>query len=292
MVLEFDKMQGVAGCYYALNDGEPEEVAQALKDQYLPRFAGDKLPGSPTACALALADRLDTLVGIFGIGQAPTGSKDPFALRRASLSVLRILIEKELRLELRVLLEHAAGQYNNLPKADTVVQEVLAYIQDRFENMVVEQGVSVESFRATINSPGHSFNEALETYQRVHTVQAFSQTQAARDLAEAAKRTRNILAKNPCEQDQVNVSSFIQGAEKELFAAIEKVRIDTASSSTSLAERLQALAGLQLPVSTFFDEVMVIADNETTRNNRLALLKELDALFLAVVDISYLALAR
>lgn len=292
MVLEFDKMQGIAGCYYALNDGEAEEVAQAIKEQYLPKFAGDSLPDAPTACALALADRLDTLVGIFGIGQPPTGSRDPFALRRASLSVLRILIEKELKLSLVFLLETAAGQYQSLPGQATVVQEVLAYIQDRFENMVVEQGVSVESFRASINSPGHNFDQALAAYHRVHTVQNFSQTEAARDLAEAAKRTRNILAKNISEQVSVDVALFTQTAEKELAAAIEKVRHDTSSANISLAEKLEALAKLQTPVSTFFEEVMVIADDESIRNNRLALLKELNSLFLAVIDISYLALSR
>lgn len=292
MVQEFDKMQGLAGGYYARNDGEPEEVATAIQEQYLPKFSGDQLPGSLTACALALADRLDTLVGIFGIGQPPTGSKDPFALRRASLSVLRILIEKDFPLELAALVEEAAGLYENLPEADNVVDVVMAYIQDRFENMVVEQGVSVESFRATVNTPGHSFNAPLLAYQRAHIVQAFSQTEAAKDLAEAAKRTRNILAKNSCDQDGVDDSAFIQSAEKELASAIAKAGDDVSSAAMTLEAQLEALAKLQQPVSTFFDEVMVVADNETTRNNRLALLKELNQLFLGVIDISYLALSK
>jgi glycyl-tRNA synthetase beta chain len=292
MVLEFDKMQGVAGCYYALNDGEAIEVAHALKDQYLPKFSGDALPESLTACALALADRLDTLVGLFGIGQPPTGSKDPFALRRASLSILRIIIEKDFDLEILALIEAAASQYDNLPQASTVVDVVHEYIKDRFENMVVEQGVSVESFRATINTPGHSFNAPLSAHQRAHIVQIFSQTEAAKDLAEAAKRTRNILAKNPSEQDSIDASAFIHSAEKELAAAIEKAQQEIASPDINLQLKLEALAKLQQPVSTFFDEVMVVADNETTRNNRLALLKALNSLFLSVLDISYLALSR
>ena len=292
MVLEFDKMQGVAGCYYALNDGEAIEVAHALKDQYLPKFSGDALPESLTACALALADRLDTLVGLFGIGQPPTGSKDPFALRRASLSILRILIEKDFNLEILPLIEAAASQYDNLPQASTVVNVVQEYIKDRFENMVVEQGVSVESFRATINTPGHSFNAPLSAHQRAHRVQVFSQTEAAKDLAEAAKRTRNILAKNPSDQVTIEASAFIQSAEKELATAIEKAQQEIASPDINLQLKLEALAKLQQPVSTFFDEVMVIADNETTRNNRLAQLKALNSLFLSVIDISYLALSR
>lgn len=292
MVLEFDKMQGVAGCYYALNDGEANEVAQAIKDQYLPKFSGDALPESPTACAVALADRLDTLVGIFGIGQPPTGSKDPFALRRASLSILRIIIEKEFDLKLESLIEAAASQYDGLPEESSVVAVVLDYIKDRFENMVVEQGVSVESFRATINTPGHSFNAPLSAHQRAHIVQVFSQTEAAKDLAEAAKRTRNILAKNPSDQEQIDVNAFIQSAEKDLAQAIESMQQETASPQINLEHQLAALAKLQQPVSTFFDEVMVVADNETTRNNRLALLKQLNSLFLGVIDISYLALSR
>lgn len=292
MVLEFDKMQGVAGCYYALNDGEDNEVAQALKDQYLPKFSGDALPDSATACALALADRLDTLVGIFGIKQPPTGSKDPFALRRASLSVLRIIIEKDFALELQPLLEAAAAQFQNLPEADTVVSVVMDYIKDRFENMVVEQGVSVESFRATVNTPGHQFNAPLSAHRRAHIVQLFSQTEAARSLAEAAKRTRNILAKNASEQSQVDATAFVQDAEKVLAAAIEQAQQDTAATNIELQQQLDALAKLQQPVSVFFEEVMVMADDEATRNNRLALLKQLDALFLGAIDMSFLALSR
>lgn len=292
MVLEFDKMQGVAGCYYALNDGEDNEVAQAIKDQYLPKFSGDALPDSATACALALADRLDTLVGIFGIKQPPTGSKDPFALRRASLSVLRIIIEKDFTLELQPLLEAAAAQFQNLPEADTVVSVVLDYIKDRFENMVVEQGVSVESFRATVNTPGHQFNAPLSAHRRAHIVQLFSQSDAASDLAEAAKRTRNILAKNASEQSQVDATAFVQDAEKVLAAAIEQAQQDTAGANIELQQQLDALAKLQQPVSVFFEEVMVMADDEATRNNRLALLKQLNALFLGAIDMSFLALSR
>ncbi len=292
MVLEFDKMQGVAGCYYALNDGEPDEVAQAIKDQYLPKFSGDSLPENPVSCALALADRLDTLIGIFGIGQPPTGSKDPFALRRASLSVLRILIEREFSLSLKELLEAAAAQYDNLPEADTVVTVVLEYIKDRFENMIVEQGVSVQGFRATINAPGHQFDVPLSAYHRAQTVMNFSQSEAASDLAEAAKRTRNILAKNPSPQANIDTAALIQSAEKELATAIETAQEKIDCTPANFEQQLEALSRLQQPVSTFFDEVMVVADNETTRNNRLALLTKLNALFLGVIDISYLALSK
>lgn len=292
MVLEFDKMQGIAGCYYALHDGENAEIAHALKDQYLPKFSGDDLPSSLTGCSLALADRLDTLVGIFGIGQPPTGSKDPFALRRASLGVLRILIEKEFNLELVFLIESALAQYTKLPNADVVVNNLLEYFQDRFENMIVEQGVSIESFRACIHTPGYHFNSPLSIYRRAHIVQVFSQSDAARALAEAAKRTRNILAKNTGDNIAVNTSVFIQSAEKELSAAVNDARQAISSNTIELKQQLDALAKLQKPVSTFFDEVMVITENKSTRNNRLALLRELNDLFLEVIDISYLALSR
>lgn len=293
MVLEFDKMQGIAGRYYALNDGEPEEVANALRDQYLPKFAGDKLPESSTGCAVALADRLDTIVGIFGIGQAPTGSKDPFALRRATLGVLRIIVEKSLNLDLRSLIEQAQAQHQDLPASDGLVDTILNYMVERFRAWYEEDQIPVEVFMA-VSAKGLS--QPLDIDQRVKAVHNFSQLPEAQALAAANKRVSNILAKVDDQSAIGNVDPGLltDAAEKTLAQLVQDKAEQVAPlfAQRQYREALANLAELREAVDVFFEEVMVMADDEALKNNRLALLKQLRGLFLEVADISLLVPAK
>jgi glycyl-tRNA synthetase beta chain len=289
MVLEFDKMQGIAGYYYALNDGEDPEVAVAIRDQYLPRFAGDQLPEDSSACSLALGDRLDTLVGIFGIGQPPSGSKDPFALRRASLSVLRILVEKRLPLDLRVLLEQARANHGDLPAGQTVVQQVLDYMIERFRAWYEEANIPVQIFQAV---SAKNVTVPLDFDERVKAVHRFSQLPEAQALAAANKRVSNIIAKQDGDvPTKVDEALLQESAEKELWEAVKQKQkeVEPLFQEQKYTRGLESLASLREKVDTFFDHVMVMTDDEALRNNRLALLSQLRALFLQVADISLLS---
>ena len=293
MVLEFSDMQGIAGSYYARHDGEDAEVADAIAQQYWPKFAGDRLPESGTACALGLADRLDTLVGIFGIGQPPTGSKDPFALRRASLAVLRIIIEKELDLDLADCLALAADQYPQGVLAQGTTEQVLEYMIERFRAWYEEENIPVEVFRAV---SARQLSRPLDIQQRVLAVHAFSQLPEAAALAAANKRVSNILGKLDDNHEFGNVSTNLleEPAEKALqekLGALSEVASDHLARG-EYREALASLAGLREPVDQFFDGVMVNADDESLRNNRLNLLKALRDQFLEVADISQLVVAR
>jgi glycyl-tRNA synthetase beta chain len=291
MVGEFDEMQGIAGSYYARHAGKPDEVAAALQEHYLPRFAGDELPHTKTGIAVALADRLDTLVGIFGIGQLPTGSKDPFALRRASLGVLRIIVERGLDLDLRTLLETASRAYEfEIKDVDGTVDTVLNYMIERFRAWYEEENISAEVFLAV---SAKNLSRPLDINQRVQAVHRFSQLAEASALASANKRVSNILAKQgagatlPALRDDL----LSEPAEQELarqVAAQQKIVLPL-FAARKYREGLEQLAGLRTAVDAFFDSVMVMTDDEAVRNNRLALLSELRNLFLEVADISLLA---
>ncbi len=293
MVQEFAKMQGIAGSYYATNDGEDPEVAGAIVEQYLPKFAGDTLPDSATGIALALADRLDTLVGIFGIGQPPTGSKDPFALRRASLAVLRILVEKALDLDLRECLEQAISAYPAGILADDTGEQVLTYMLDRFRAWYEDQQIPVEVFRA-VSARGVS--RPLDIEQRVHAVNAFAQLPQAQALAAANKRVSNILGKLEAGHTfgTIDPGGLEEDAEQALAAELDQQRVATAKLMAANAYRdtLASLAALQQPVDRFFDDVMVMAEDPALRANRLNMLKALQDLFLQVADISQLVVTR
>lgn len=291
MVLEFDKMQGIAGKYYANAQGEDAEVAEALAEHYLPKFATDKLPETQTGLAVALADRLDTLVGIFGIGQQPTGSKDPFALRRASVAVLRLLIEKELPLDLAQLLQLAADQYPDLPKADGLVERVLTYMLDRLRAWYEDLSISAEVF---LSVAAKSLSTPLDIDHRIYAVAAFTQLEEAQALAAANKRVSNILAKEQVETTEINPTLLSESAEQQLaeaLAAISK-KVQPLLDNSDYQPALQALAALRDPVDAFFDQVMVMTDDLAVRQNRLALLSQLRALFLHVADISLLVPAK
>ena len=297
MVGEFDDLQGTMGRDYAINDGEPAEVAEALFEQYLPRFAGDLVPSTATGATLALADRLDSLVGIFSIGQQPSGSRDPFALRRASLGVLRIIIERDIDLDLTQAISSAAFQFADLSGAklsgDELCEQVLTYILERFRSWYREEGIGSAVF-AAVSALGLS--NPLDINARVQAVQHFSQLPEAVALAAANKRVSNILAKQLGDSIPAAIDTNLlqEDAEQHLAAEIERL----ASTVAPLFGRrdysgvLTQLAKLREPVDRFFDEVMVMAEDAQVRNNRLALLHSLRQLFINVADISQLAPAK
>ncbi|WP_331351844.1 glycine--tRNA ligase subunit beta [Cellvibrio sp. UBA7671] len=292
MVGEFDDMQGIAGYYYAVNDGENAEVAAAMNEQYMPRFAGDQLPATTTGAIIALADRLDTITGIFGIGQQPTGSKDPFALRRASIAVLRILVEKNLALDLRELLTFAKNQHKNLTVGDELVEQVLAYMLERFRAFFEDANIPAEVFQSVT---AKQLSQPLDINQRVLAVNEFSKLSQAQALAAANKRVSNILAKqNAAHSTEVNAALLQEDAEKTLAAAVSAKAAVVAPlfAAREYTKALAALADLQQPVDAFFDSVMVMSDDPALQQNRLALLQQLRGLFLEVADISYLVPAK
>ncbi len=293
LVYEFPEMQGIAGTYYARLNNEPEAVASAIEEQYLPKFSGDKLPETPIGICLALADRLDTLVGIFGIGQAPTGSKDPFSLRRSAIGVLRILIEKELPINLVSLVEQALKNYNSADKVrieklgDTFTQ-VMEFINSRYRAMYTEQGVDVDTIHSVLAINPHM---PLDFDQRIRAVQAFRTLPQAEKLEEINKRVKNILAKSGTEiADNINQDILTEEAEQALHQAVIKAQSEVAplQEQAKYQEILQTLAELEEPLTNFFDNVMVNADDEALKNNRLALLKQVRGLFLVVADIGEL----
>ncbi len=286
MVGEFPELQGIAGYYYAQHDGEAEDVALALNEQYMPRGAGAELPGTLTGAAVALADKLDTLAGIFGIGMLPTGSKDPYALRRAALGVLRILIEKKLELDLHTALQTAVNQYGTAVKSEGLVDQVQDFIFDRLRARYEDEGIDIavyQSVRAVHpDSP-------LDFDQRVQAVQAFRRLPEAEALAAANKRVANILAKAGSElPGEIDHALLTEAAEQALAAAVmaaeEAVR--PLAQQRQYDATLNRLAALREPVDAFFDQVLVNADDTRVKANRYALLARLRGLFLGVADIS------
>jgi glycyl-tRNA synthetase beta chain len=290
MVGEFADMQGIAGRYYAINDREPEAVADAMQQHYWPRFSGDTLPLSLVATAVALADRLDTLVGIFGIGQAPSGSRDPFALRRASLGVLRIMVEGELELDLRECLVLAAAQYDKGTLQAETVDRVMEYMLERFRAWYEDEDIATEVFKAV---SAKKLTVPLDIHRRVHAVHAFTSLPQAPALAAANKRVSNILDKQAPEfiRGEVSKDLLTDPAEVALANQLHSKRTAVAAllKRSQYTEALASLADLQPAVDQFFDEVMVMVDDDGLRQNRLNLLKTLRDQFLQVADISLLA---
>ncbi len=288
MVGEFPGLQGIMGRYYAQHDGEDPEVAQAIDDHYKPRFSGDALPESHTAQAVALADRLDTLVGIFAIGKIPTGDKDPYALRRAALGVLRILIERNLDLDLRELLNQAAAAHADSVKAAAAVEAVLDFILDRLRAYYQDQGIRADVLDAvTALKP----SRPVDIDRRIHAVSAFRDLPEAESLAAANKRIGNILKKvEGTLPDTIDETRFASDAEKTLYTTLTDLigRVEPLLAKGDYARTLQQLAGLREPVDTFFDEVMVMAEEPELRRNRIALLNRLHGMFMQVADISRL----
>jgi glycyl-tRNA synthetase beta chain len=287
MVYEFPEMQGLAGSHYALNDGESAEVAKAIAEHYQPKFAGDALPSSLTGAIVGLADRLDTLVGIFALGQTPTGSKDPFALRRASVSILRLIVENDLDLDLRKLLEQALALHGELPDTDAVSKS-LTYVLDRFKAMFEDEGVSTLAFQAVASK---QISEPLDVKQRVLAVNEFNSSDDAPALAAANKRVGNILAKlEQAPSIKLDDNLLAEPAEQTLASTIKAAQTEVAPllEARQYGEALSVLAKLRSPVDQFFEDVMVMCDDEKLRANRLSLLTQLRQLFLEIADISLL----
>ena len=286
MVGEFPKLQGIMGRYYAQHDGEPEEVAEAIEQHYWPRFAGDETPRVPAGQCVALADRIDTLLGIFAIGQKPSGVKDPFGLRRAALGVIRILIEKQLPVDLAPLLDEAAAALADKVDASAVREEVLDYIFDRLKGYYAEQGLRGDVVDAVL---ARRPTRLLDLDRRVRAVDAFLQEEAALALAAANKRIGNILRKLDFEPDaEIDCSLFAENAEERLFeklVAVERSAVEHFDRGDYLPG-LEQLAGLRPVVDDFFDNVMVMTDHEEQKRNRIALLSRLRSVFLRVADLS------
>ena len=295
LVGEYPELQGIAGTYYARLNNEPEAVAASLEEQYLPKFSGDVLPQTPIGICLALADRLDTLVGIFAIDQAPTGSKDPFSLRRSAIGILRILIEKQLPINLVALVEQAIKGYSDaegskIAKMGDTFTQVMAFLNSRYRAMYTEQGVSVDTIQAVQAINPHM---PLDFDQRIRAVQAFSELSQASMLADSNKRVANILAKSEVSvADTVDEALLSESAEQNLYANVQQAQtvVQPLLEQADYTQVLQTLASLDEPLTQFFDQVMVNSEDAALKNNRLALLKQVRALFLTVADISELQL--
>ncbi|MEQ1104062.1 glycine--tRNA ligase subunit beta [Acinetobacter ursingii] len=288
LVGEFPELQGTAGTYYARLEGLPSEVADAIAEQYLPRFSGDVLPQTQTGTALALADRLDTLVGIFGIGQAPTGSKDPFSLRRAAIGVLRLLIEKELDLPLVELTKIASENYHGKLREPVKAQhEALNFIEARYRAMYEDQGVAIDVIQSV---QALSPKSPLDFDHRVKAVNHFKTLPEAQALAAANKRVANILAKEGQIVGDVDTSLLVEDAEKALFAALQNVTpvVQPLLEAHNYTDALSQLASLREPIDAFFDNVMVMVEDPKLKANRLRLLAQLRGLFTAIADVSML----
>lgn len=287
LVGEFPELQGIAGTYYAHKSGEKADVANAIAEQYLPKFSGDELPKTPIGIALALSDRLDTLVGIFGINEAPTGSKDPFSLRRASIGVLRILIENKLPLNLASLVREAIANFGDKLTNANTFDDAMEFVGSRYRAMYTEQGVNVDTIQAVqaINT-----QSPLDFDERIRAVQAFRALPQAQVLAENNKRVANILAKADNVGENVDESLLTETAEKALYQAIlsAKETVKPLQDNGDYQGVLTALTALASPLTDFFDNVMVNADDENLKNNRLALLGQVRTLFLSVADIGVL----
>ena len=287
MVFEFTDTQGVMGMHYARHDGEDEEVAVALNEQYMPRFAGDELPKSLVASAVALADKFDTLTGIFGIGQAPKGSADPFALRRAALGALRIIVEKNLPLDLEDLVKKSAALFGDKLTNQNVVADVVDFMLGRFRAWYQDEGIAVDVIQAVL---ARRPTRPADFDARVRAVSHFRTLDSAEALAAANKRVSNILAKADAAIGEINLSACVEPAEKALAEAVLALRTEVQPliAQGDYTAVLDKLANLRSTVDAFFADVMVNAEDPALRQNRLAILNTLQGLFLQVADISVL----
>lgn len=287
MVFEFTDTQGVMGMHYARHDGEDEEVAVALNEQYMPRFAGDELPKSLVASAVALADKFDTLTGIFGIGQAPKGSADPFALRRAALGALRIIVEKNLPLDLEDLVKKSTALFGDKLTNQNVVADVVDFMLGRFRAWYQDEGIAVDVIQAVL---ARRPTRPADFDARVRAVSHFRTLDSAEALAAANKRVSNILAKADAAIGEINLTACVEPAEKALAEAVLTLRTEVQPliAQGDYTAVLDKLANLRTPVDNFFDNVMVNAEDPALRQNRLAILNTLQGLFLQVADISVL----
>ncbi len=288
MVLEFPQVQGTMGKYYAINDGEASTIAQALEDQYRPRFAGDSLPEANIGCAVAISDKIDTLVGIFGINQPPKGDKDPFALRRAAIGVIRIIIEKQLDLDLATLISESIALFGDKLSNANTAENVLDFVMGRFRAFYQEQGIAVDVIQAVLAKKPSA---PLDFDKRIKAVSYFGQLPEAETLAAANKRVGNILAKFEGQLfDEFKIELASEEPEKDLATIFEAVNLKVVPlmADKNYQAALTELAQLKTPIDTFFDNVMVMSDDEAVKINRLTLLNEIRNSFFAIADISLL----
>ncbi len=289
MVGEFPELQGTMGYHYALRQGFENDIAMGIRGQYLPRFAEDILPMSPYGCVVSLADRLDKLGGIFGIDMPPSGEKDPFALRRAALGLIKIIIEKHLKLDIKALIQCAVELYDKKLVNHQTTDEVYAFIMERLKYWYLSKGVKVERFNAVMEK---NISELTDFDLRLNAVQSFADLEAAGFLSEANKRVTNLLIKEKLNtQDLIlNPELLQESAEKQLACdVLEKEKtVLPLIQQRQYTEVLKELVTLKDPVDKFFAEVMVMDKNEQLKNNRLALLNSLRNLFFQVADISKL----
>lgn len=288
MVGEFPELQGIMGEYYALHDGESEEVALAIREHYQPRFAGDALPSTPVSLAVALADKLETLSGLFGIGQMPTGDKDPFALRRHALGVLRMLIEKRLNVAITDLVNIGYEAMKEVANIKDARDELLAFFEDRLRVMFKDKGYSAQEVDAVLATHPTA---VLDVPARLEAVRAFAELPEAEALAAANKRIGNIIKKSAPETDAVDEALFDSDAEKALYSALceAEPRAKADYEAGRYTELLKSLAPMKAPVDRFFEDVMVNVEDAKVRANRLALLWRLHRTMNMVAELSRLA---
>jgi glycyl-tRNA synthetase beta chain len=288
MVGEFPELQGLMGRYYAQHDGEPADVATAIEEHYRPRFADDELPASPVGTCVALADKLETLVGLFGIGEKPTGDRDPFALRRHAIGVLRMLSEKQLPLQIDALLTTSAQAFNGMKSFRPAAAELGGFLYDRLRGLLREKGYSANEVEAVVSLAPQRIDDVAE---RLAAVRAFMQLPEAESLAAANKRIGNILRKSEGAAPSVDAALLFEPAEKALAEAFARTapQAQQLLAAGDYAGSLKALAPLKLPVDQFFDDVMVNVDDAKLRANRLALLAQLRAQMNRVADLALLA---
>jgi glycyl-tRNA synthetase beta chain len=289
MVGEFPELQGNRGEHYALHDGELPAVAQAIADHYSPRFAGDTLPRNPVGLAVALADKLETLVGIYGIGLIPTGDKDPFALRRHALGVIRMAIEKGLQLDILQALQQASELFTNHPDFKDPSEALFGFILDRLRGYLRDQGYSAGEVESVISQRPSKLTDLIK---RLEAVRVFSHMEQAESLAAANKRISNILKKNEQTTNHpFNESLLIEPAEIALASKVKSIapQSQAAFENGDFEQSLALLASLRAEVDAFFLDVMVMDKNEALKNNRIALLTWMHGLMNRVADISQLA---
>ncbi len=288
MVGEFPELQGTMGMYYARHDGEPEEVGRACTEHYQPRFAGDALPSALISTVVALADKVETLVGIWGIGLVPTGEKDPFALRRHALGVLRIMLEKALPLDLTTLLQIGYAPFASLAEVTNPLPALLTFCADRLRGLLRERGYQIDEIDAVLRDAPTRLDDLTA---RLDAVRAFAALPEANALAAANKRITNILKKSPGNTFAVQPKLFAENAEQVLHAQLEKLTpiVQTHLAANRYTEALSTLAHLRLSVDAFFEKVMVNSEDEALRTNRLALLTQLHTQMNCIADLSKLA---
>ncbi len=288
MVLEFPQVQGTMGKYYAINDGENNSIAQALEDQYRPRYAGDSLPEANIGCAVAISDKIDTLVGIFGINQPPKGDKDPFALRRAAIGIIRIIIEKQLDLDLVELIDKSISLFTDKLVNENTARDVFEFIIGRFRAFYQEQGISVDVIQAVLAKKPSA---PLDFDKRIKAVSYFGDLVEAETLAAANKRVGNILAKFKGQlYSEFKLDLATEQAEHDLAETFRSIRLKVSPlmADKNYQAALSELAQLRAPIDTFFDSVMVMSENEAVKINRLTLLHEIRNSFFVISDISLL----